>query len=223
MKRIYAIVVALVALTVTANAQFKIGAEAGLNINKLSLDKEIISSGNRAGFFLGPKVRFTVPIIGIGADAAILYANRSTSLADADGVMQHKTMHCIELPINLRYQLDFTSLIGIYVTAGPQWTWNLSDKKWDLGSIVETTTGAVTNLSSTFEKSTMSINIGAGVLLFSHLQLGASYNIPVSSGGVFQTILDTATGAAASGTGLFQNQTTKLKNNTWQIRATYWF
>ena len=48
MKRIYAIVVALVALTVTANAQFKIGAEAGLNINKRSLNKDIVSSGNRA-------------------------------------------------------------------------------------------------------------------------------------------------------------------------------
>ena len=149
MKRIYAIVVALVALTVTANAQFKIGAEVGLNINKLSLNKDIVSSGNRAGFFLGPKVRFTVPIIGIGADAVILYANRSASLEDADGVMQTKTMHCIELPINLRYQLDFTSVIGIYVTAGPQWTWNLSDKKWNLGSVVDGVTGAVTNLSST--------------------------------------------------------------------------
>lgn len=218
MKRFYAIVVALVALTVTANAQFKIGAEAGLNINKLSLNKDIVSSGNRAGFFLGPKVRFTVPIIGIGADAAILYANRSASLEDADGVMQTKTMHCIELPINLRYQLDFTSVIGIYVTAGPQWTWNLSDKQWNLGSVVDGVTGAVTNLSSTFEKSTMSINVGAGILLFSHLQLGASYNIPVNDGGVFNKIITTATGLATEGT-----SSTKLKNNTWQIRATYWF
>lgn len=219
MKRIYAIVVALVALTVTANAQFKIGAEAGLNINKLSLNKDIISSGNRAGFFLGPKVRFTVPIIGIGADAAILYANRSASLEDIDGVMQHKTMHCIELPINLRYQLDFTSLIGIYVTAGPQWTWNLSDKNWDLGAVKDAVTGVVTNsLSTTFEKSTMSINVGAGILLFSHLQLGASYNIPVNDGGVFNKIVNTATGLATEGT-----ESVKLKNNTWQIRATYWF
>ncbi|MCR5819444.1 MAG: PorT family protein [Bacteroidaceae bacterium] len=221
MKRIYSIIVALVAITVTANAQLKFGAEAGLNINKLSLDKDIVSASNRAGFFLGPKVRFTVPIIGVGADAAILYSNRSASLEDANGDMQHKAMHYIELPVNLRYQLEFTSLIGIYVTAGPQWSWNLSDKEWNLGSVTDAVTGSVTNLSSTFEKSSMSINVGAGVLLFSHLQIGASYNIPVGNDGVLSTIVSNATAAAS--TAVTGGESTKLKNNTWQIRATYWF
>ena len=38
-------------------AKVKFGVEAGAYINKLKVNKDIVSSENRAGFFIGPKLK----------------------------------------------------------------------------------------------------------------------------------------------------------------------
>ena len=63
MKKFYGIIalVAAFMLAIPAQAQFKFGVKAGLNVSKASLDKEVISADNRTGFLVGPMVEFTVP------------------------------------------------------------------------------------------------------------------------------------------------------------------
>ncbi len=208
MKRFYSLLVAFMALAISAHAQFNFGVEAGLNLNKLSLSNEIISSSNRAGFFLGPKVKFTVPIIGLGVDAAILYDNKSAAF-DVNGTTESKTLHYVCIPVNARYQLGLGDLVAVYVATGPQWNWNVGDKEWNVGKVLDAAGNAVNNLNTTFASSSFSWNVGAGVMLIQHLQVGVTYNIPLNKGG---NIYDTVTGAVSN-----------LKNSTWQVRAAYFF
>lgn len=219
MKRIYSLLVALVALTMTANAQLSWGVEGGFDLNKLDLSSDLsgLSANNRAGFFIGPKVKFTVPLIGVGVDGAILYNNKGASF-DVDGTTETKSLHYINVPINLRYQIGLGSLAAVYVATGPQWNWNIGDKSWDLGDVANTALNTVGNLESTFESSSLSWNIGVGAMLFTHLQIGVTYNIPITkSGGIMETVINNATQQ------VMDTITGDTKNNTWQIRAAYYF
>lgn len=216
MKRFYTLLVALMALTATASAQLNFGIEAGLDLNKLDLSKDLsgLSTDNRAGFFIGPKVNFTVPLVGLGVDGAILYNNKGASFVVA-GNKESKTMHYINVPVNVRYQIGLGSLASVYVATGPQWNWNIGDKSWDLGTILATAENTAGDLASTFEKSCWSWNIGLGAFLLNHFQVGLTYNIPISkSGSILSTITNTATGQVFGG---------ETKNNTWQVRAAYYF
>ena len=71
MKRIFTLVVLAVAMTMTAQAQgIKFGVKAGLNITKMSISKDVFDSKNKAGFFVGPTLKLSLPM-GFGADIAL--------------------------------------------------------------------------------------------------------------------------------------------------------
>ena len=69
-KSLLVIVIAFASMAALAqtNKMFTWGVEAGMNFNSLSFDKEMFESGNRAGFFVGPKVKVKVPIVGLGLE-----------------------------------------------------------------------------------------------------------------------------------------------------------
>ena len=48
----------------TANAGINFGVKGGLNVTSMSLNSEVFDASNRAGFFFGPTVKFTLPIVG---------------------------------------------------------------------------------------------------------------------------------------------------------------
>lgn len=215
MKRLYLLLIAFMALTMTANAQFQFGVEGGLNLNKLKLSDNLpdVSESNRAGFFVGPKVKFMLKGIGLGIDGAILYSNQTASF-DINGSTESKHLHFIEVPVNIRYHIGLGSKAAIYIATGPQWNWNVGDKEWNVGKVVDATTNAVSNLSTTFESSSLSWNVGLGLILLKHLQVGATYNIPITKGGnILKTAVNTISDAIDS----------DVKNNTWQIRLGYFF
>ena len=57
------------------HAQVSFGLKGGLNETKLSLNQSDLeeSISNKSGFFIGPTVRFTLPIVSLGMDAAVRY------------------------------------------------------------------------------------------------------------------------------------------------------
>ena len=78
MKKLFTLIV-LVAATyfaVPANAQLKFGIKGGLNITDMSLSNDVFETSNRTGFFIGPTIKFTLPIVGLGIDASALYDQR---------------------------------------------------------------------------------------------------------------------------------------------------
>ena len=82
MKKILTLVVLLATMTVAAQAQVKFGVKGGLNITNMKFDESVADKSNQAGFFIGPTVKFTLPVVGLGIDAAALYDQRSAMVGD---------------------------------------------------------------------------------------------------------------------------------------------
>ena len=70
MKKIFtSMVVALMLMaTTTAQAQVKLGLKGGLNVTQMSLSSDVIDKSNQTGFFVGPTVKLTLPLIGLGIE-----------------------------------------------------------------------------------------------------------------------------------------------------------
>jgi hypothetical protein len=204
MKKIFTLMVLLAAMTFTAQAQVKFGLKGGLNLTNMRFDKDVVSKSNQAGFFIGPTVKFTLPVVGLGIDAAALYDQRSAKL---DGVDETLKQRSIQIPINVRYGFGLGSIAGIYFFAGPQFGFNVGDK--------------VTNIISNvvdwrLKDSNLSANVGLGLMLLNHLQISANYNIAFGTTGEFNVLTDVASRTWDTVTG-------KTKANAWQLSLAYYF
>ena len=69
------------------------------------------------------------------------------------------------------------------------------------------------------ERHNISINAGAGLLLFDKLQVGFTYNIPVTKNG--ETIYSFYKSDGI--TGNYESVKSNWKNNTWQVRLAFFF
>ncbi len=198
MKKIFTLVTLVVALFAanTANAQLKFGLKGGLNITNMSFDSDVVAQSNQEGFFVGPTVKFSIPVVGLGFDLAALYDQRDAKIDDTT-----VSQRSINIPLNLRYNIGLGDLASVYLAAGPQFGFNVGSK--NIGIVDE-----VSNFK--FKDSNLSVNLGAGVNLISHLEIGFCYNIACGKTGEFQ-VLEGVTNAV------------KAKNNSWQISAAYYF
>ena len=153
------------------------GVKGGQNVSDMSIDKKVFDSSNQTGFFIGPTLKFSLPLTGLGIDIAALYDQRSAKVSDAkenDGKETLK-LQAINIPINLRYGIGLGSLASIYFAAGPQFGFNVGDKD---KKIFDEATWQL-------KKSTFSVNLGAGVSLIKHIEIGANYNIACGKTGEF--------------------------------------
>ena len=99
------------------HAQVSFGLKGGLNETKLSLNQSDLeeSISNKSGFFIGPTVRFTLPIVSLGMDAAVLYDQREGEAKDTGEKLQQKS---IQIPIHARYGIGLGTLANISGNAG---------------------------------------------------------------------------------------------------------
>ena len=102
MKKIFTLILVAVAtmVAVPASAQVQFGLKGGLNVTNMSLNDDILKTENRAGFFIGPTVKFTLPIVGLGVDASALYDQREAEVKGSDEKIKQQA---INIPVNLRY------------------------------------------------------------------------------------------------------------------------
>lgn len=191
MKKIFStlVIMACLLLAVPAQAQVKFGLKGGLDVSKL--DNKV--GDNTTGFFVGPMVDVTLPIIGLGIDVAALY---SQSGLDVNNENSEK-LKSIEIPVNLKWTLGLGSTLGVYVAAGPQFGFSINDG-WK-------------QLMEESNKSFVSVNVGAGLKLLRHLQVGVNYNIGASKLG--DMIVESSDGDLHS----------SIRKNSWQVSLAYMF
>lgn len=207
MKKILSLVfmVAAMLYATSVNAQIKFGLKGGLNVTSMSFSEDVFDASNKTGFFVGPMVKVTVPIVGLSFDAAALYDQKEAKVkanGDDYGLTgKNVKQQSINIPVNVRYGFGLSSLANAFVFAGPQWGINVGDKnfKW------------ADTASYSLKKSNFSVNVGAGVTLLSHLQISANYNI--ACGKTAEVNLLDGVGKAID----------KSNNNSWQIALGYWF
>lgn len=207
MKKMIMLVALFATISLTAQAQFNFGVKGGLNVSKLSLDKKVVSSDNQMGFYFGPTVKFTIPIIGLGIDAAALYDQRSGELeySDTDTKLKQQS---IQIPINVRWGFGLGDLANIFIFLGPQFGFNVGEK---------TTTFMDGGVDWNFNSSNLSGNAGLGVMLMNHLQLTVNYNMAFGKTGEFE--VKNPEGAKFG----YNGNKSDAKMNSWQIALAYYF
>ena len=208
MKKVFSL--ALLALTVFfsipahADEPLKIGVKAGLNVSDFHFSSEVFDKSNQIGWFIGPTVKFTLPIVGLGMDASVLYDYRSAKLNYAT-VEQTVKQQQLSIPVNLRYSIGLGGTANIFFFGGPQIAFNVGDKDYQW------------NKSSNYalKNSNFSVNLGFGVTALRHLQVSANYNI--ACGNTADVTWKTATDAATS---IFHKNS---RNSSWQLGIAYFF
>lgn len=205
MKKIFALIVVAAAMAVPAHAQFAFGAKAGLNLTEMRGDvKDAVN--NKAGFFIGPTVKFTFPVVGLSVDGSALYDQRSSKIKGTDESIKSQT---IQVPINLRYGIGLGSALNIFAFAGPQFGFNLGDKTKTISDLKNVTAGWKLKTSN------LSANVGVGATILKHLQATVNYNFQLGKTGEFGVEQITSTGK--------EIVTGKMKANSWQVAVAYYF
>ena len=175
----FMIAVCCMFMAMPAQAQLiKWGVKGGVNMTKIDWDGGIDGNKqNSTGFFIGPMAEITIPIVGLGVDGALLYSQKGENELKQQG---------FEVPVNVKYTIGLGSMLGVYLAAGPDFYFDLKKK------------------DAVDRKTQVGLNLGAGVKLIQHLQIGVNYQIPL--GDSFK--VGNAIGA---------------KNKTWQVSAAYLF
>jgi len=195
---------------IPVSAQFSWGLRGGLNLvnnDITAVSKESASSKDSyTGFFFGPMAEVQVPIIGIGVDVAALYSQKGVELPDTS-TMKNQSL---SIPLSLKYSLGLGNFAAVYFAAGPQLDFRIGDlnKSFNDGNEVK---------DFALEKSSWSINVGAGVKLINHIQAGINYNIPVSKEGAVKVIDNPTPGA------VIDNEPVDFKSSTLQFSLTWTF
>lgn len=198
-----ALMVAIVGIS-SANAQFRFGIKAGMNINKIHFSdvNKNLQPDNSCGWNAGVMAEFTVPIVGLCFDASLLYSRMNNAISDdVDGAAKDVTdsdmtygKNFLEIPINIKYKFQIpvvASIIKPYLFTGPSFAFKL-DK-----SIMDKTFQAAWN-------------VGVGLELFRHMQIAGSYGFGMNN--VAKEVFNEA-----------NVETLKAKNNYWTISAAYLF
>lgn len=197
MKKIFTAIVIMVAalVAIPANAGINFGVKGGYNVTNFSLSQDVVSKDNQSGFFIGPTVKIGIPVLPVGFEIAALYDQRDAKV-EGDKISQKS----INIPVNIRYEFGLGDMAGIYLAAGPQFGFNIGDKSFKFDDVAD----------YKMKDSNLSLNLGAGVRLIKHLEIGFNYNLALGKTGEFE-VLD-GVGTALKG-----------KGNAWQISAAYYF
>ena len=121
---VFLVAICCLAMATPAQAQLlKWGLKGGVNMAKIDWSGGYEGNkDNSTGFFIGPMAEFTIPVIGLGIDGALMYSQRGEDDWKQQGV---------EIPVNLKYTIGLGSMLGVYVAAGPDFFFNFKDTKWE--------------------------------------------------------------------------------------------
>lgn len=156
---------AFLAVAIPAQAQLRFGIKGGLNITSVHFDSDLLKSDNITGFHIGPMIEATMPLLGFGFDAALLYSQKGME-SSSSGVKTTMKTSYIDVPVNLKWKFGLP-IVKAYLAAGPYASFRVGgDKIWNV-------------LSDQLETKSFGagLNFGAGVEVFNHLQVGFNYEL----------------------------------------------
>ena len=160
---------------------------------------------NNTGSFVGASAKFILPLLGVGLEGNLLYSQNDIEI---DG--ETLKSQSINLPLYLRYELTLplvNRFIAPFASIGPEFEWNIGDRSITLENV-----GELAKREYKISESNVSLNLGLGVTLFTHIQLHGNYNIALGkTADITETLAD------------MKMQTAEIKTNTWQVSLTYIF
>ena len=201
MKKIVSFVMAAVAcllMAMPAQAQLRFGVKGGVNLSKVTFSRDVFKGDNRMGFFIGPTAELTIPIIGLGVDVAALYNQTDSEVKGELGSTTYgvsETLKSFEIPVNLKWTFGLGSTLGVFLAAGPQFGFHIGDRDY----------ADIFNMKKRYN----SFNVGGGLKLFRHIQLGVNYNFGLNDMAHFVKE--------------YEGKDVEFKRKTWQFSLAYMF
>ncbi len=194
-NKIALILLVAVTATITTQAQVRFGLKAGITINELKWDKDIVSKDNRAGFTGGLMLEAGLPVVGLGLDLSLLYTHRENDLYLEETKLKRDYL---DIPLNVKYKIQIpvlSKIISPFVSTGPDFALLLGDtdkvdfktRQWNI-----------------------SWNVGFGAELFRKVQIHANYGIGITK--AFKYLGKDVNSTPVEG-----------KDNYWTITAAYLF
>lgn len=194
-NKIALILLVAVTATITTQAQVRFGLKAGVTINELKWDKDIVSKDNRAGFTGGLMLEAGLPVVGLGLDLSLLYTHRENDLYLEETKLKRDYL---DIPLNVKYKIQIpvlSKIISPFVSTGPDFALLLGDtdkvdfktRQWNI-----------------------SWNVGFGAELFRKVQIHANYGIGITK--AFKYLGKDVNSTPVEG-----------KDNYWTITAAYLF
>ncbi len=168
-KTLLLAIVMIAGMSVPAAAQFRFGVRAGLTVNDLHLDTNLVDGQNRSGFTGGVMAEFTVPVIGVGLDVAAMYVRHEGQFKDGAGDVYKNNRDYIGIPINLKWKINIpvvNHIVRPFITTGPEFDFLCSKE-------------IVNNMKN--KSCEVSWNFGLGVELIKHVQIAASYGFGINN------------------------------------------
>lgn len=187
-------------ISLPSQAQIKFGVRAGVSVADLSFDSDVFNSSNITGFSGGLAVDFKIPVVGLGVSSGLLYTQRGgtfkipSNIDEAVGTFTSKDVRIgyLDIPVFLKWNFSIPlSPVGVFIQGGPYFSLALDDK--DAKDIKEAF-GSFNNFDT-------GLGLGAGVSLFSKLEVGAYYGWGLTK--------------------VYDNG--DVKNRGWNITAAYFF
>lgn len=152
-----------------ASAQVRLGVKGGLNISTVHFSSDVLKADNVTGYQIGPMIEGSLPLLGVGFDAAILYAQKGLETRTVGDEKTSLKNDYIDVPVNLKWKLGLPAA-KLYLAIGPYVGFRVGGNKiWELpGSMVD---------QVKTKSCSAGVNFGAGVELISHLQVGLTYGL----------------------------------------------
>lgn len=160
-----ALLIMTVMMALPAQAQIKLGVKSGINLSDVQFKQDDLKAENRLGFFVGPVIKFHLPVTGLSVDAAALYDQREAKVEGT--TMKAKS---VLVPVNVRITAGSENVFTIFAFGGPQFAFNLSD---DL-------TLKENYQQWKWKEATFSLNVGLGMTFGRHLEIYGNYNVACS-------------------------------------------
>ena len=206
MKRFFASIIvlfAIVAMPGKADAQFRYGAIAGVNISDLSFSQDLISVSPTVGYTAGVQAEMIFPGIGFGIDMGLLYNQLGADVnlgekeiwASEGYGSERQYLHYVQVPFHFRFK--WTRMGGLeekiapFAYAGPDLTLLVGHGKCD---------------AMEYAGGDVGLTVGLGFELFERWQLSGSYTWGMTYS--LKTVLLDDFSA---------------RNRHWSVRLTYFF
>ena len=172
LKRLYVILLTtMLATTLQAESLVKFGIKGGMELMEMDFNSDALRESNRAGFYIGPILKFQLPVVGLTVDASVMYNQRDLKV-EGESVKQQSLL----LPANVHYGVGVGDVVTIFASAGPQICFNLGD------DIFQWKDKQNNNNKYSLQNTLISFNVGLGVTLAKFLEAGVYYNIPTGNG-----------------------------------------
>jgi len=184
------------------------GVKGGFEVVSMEFNDDVFDKSNRAGFFIGPTFVISTALPGLAVDISGFY-NERTLKVEGETVRQKSVL----LPAHVRYGAGIMDFGAVFLTAGPQLSFNVGPSKFYWEDMNKNAKQFL------LQDTKLAMDFGVGLSIGQHLEAIVYYNIPIGRTGDFTW--NKVGKAANEATSALNNTNTTA--NSWMLSATYIF